>query len=169
MLQKIVDASDNPMSSEISGHIGGKGNFPCRKCKVGGTQAEKREDQGYHALFEVILLKFYLWRIKLLIPLQEGEPRSKSSVLAELHRQVQLACSGVGAAVKSAQTGTGVKDTYTQVWINKLIARFQAMSADRANPKSTKEIEAELIQWTLDNEDIIYSDYLTTEGRVLYI
>ncbi|KAF8869099.1 hypothetical protein CPB85DRAFT_1241877, partial [Mucidula mucida] len=47
LLQNMIEPSDNPMQSEIAASIGAKGNFPCRKCEVGGTQAEKREDEVF--------------------------------------------------------------------------------------------------------------------------
>ena len=46
-------ASDNPMQSEMAGHIGSKGDYFCRKCEVGSNQAEKREDNGFHGMFLV--------------------------------------------------------------------------------------------------------------------
>ncbi|KAJ7165789.1 hypothetical protein C8R46DRAFT_1219577 [Mycena filopes] len=82
--------SDNPMQSKITGHIGAKGNYMCRKCKTGGTEKEKEADTCFHSLFE------------------PGVPRSKDKILTELKKQ--------------------------------------------------------LIQWTLDNKDKIYSGFLTLKG-----
>ncbi|KAJ7471635.1 hypothetical protein B0H11DRAFT_1867347 [Mycena galericulata] len=137
--------SDNPMQSEISGHIGGKGNRFCRKCQVGGTQKEKASNDGYHALFE------------------SGLPRTKENILGELENQVKLACSGVSQRVKDSQTETGVKDMYTQYWIDQLISRFKQIKKD--NPtRSNTDIEEELVQWTRANSDKIYSPFLTMKG-----
>ncbi|KAF9016214.1 hypothetical protein BDZ89DRAFT_1217262 [Hymenopellis radicata] len=146
MLQKIVDSSDNPMQSEIAANIGSKGNYPCRKCEVGGTQAEKRENEGYHALFEA------------------GTLRSKESIVKELEEQVRLACAGVAQPIKDRQSSTGIKDAYTEYWIRDLISRYQAMKSDPKNTKTPDEIQKELIEWTVENRDTIYSGFLTTEG-----
>ncbi|KAF8879345.1 hypothetical protein CPB85DRAFT_1497712 [Mucidula mucida] len=132
--------------SEIAASIGAKGNFPCRKCEVGGTQAEKREDEGYHALFE------------------SSTPRSKDGIIRELEKQLHLACSGVVQHVKDSQSATGIKDAYAQHWIQDLISRFHATKSDPKNTKTPEEIKADLIQWVMDNRDKIYSGFLTTDG-----
>ncbi|KAJ6588551.1 hypothetical protein B0H19DRAFT_1013424 [Mycena capillaripes] len=137
--------SDNPMQSEISAHIGGKGNCFCRKCQVGGTQKEKATNEGYHALFEA------------------GVLRTKEQIIQELEKQVKLACSGVIQPVKDLQTKTGVKDMYTQFWIDGIISRFKEMRKDEPN-RSVEEIREELVQWTVENRDKIYSGFLTTKG-----
>ncbi|KAF7369752.1 hypothetical protein MVEN_00307000 [Mycena venus] len=137
--------SDNPMQSEISAHIGGKGNCFCRKCQVGGTQADKATNEGYHALFEA------------------GVPRTKEQIIQELEKQVKLVCSGIIKPVKDLQTKTGVKDTYTQFWIDGIISRFKEMRKDGPN-RSVEEIQEELVQWTVENQDNIYSGFLTMKG-----
>lgn len=45
---------DNPSQSGTSGHIGGKGNHPCQKCKLGGAQKVWETDDVFHA-------SFYVW------------------------------------------------------------------------------------------------------------
>ncbi|KAF7372530.1 hypothetical protein MVEN_00115200 [Mycena venus] len=137
--------SDNPMQSEISAHIGGKGNCLCRKCRVGGTQKDKATNEGYHALFEA------------------GVPRTKEFILQQLQKQIKLACSGVIKLVKDLQTETGVKDAYMQFCIDELLSRFKDMKKD---PNFTvEEITSELTQWTTDNQEKIYSPFLTTKGE----
>ncbi|KAJ6612917.1 hypothetical protein B0H10DRAFT_2277539 [Mycena sp. CBHHK59/15] len=137
--------SDNPMQSEISGHIGSKGNYFCRKCETRGTTKEKETDACFHALFK------------------PGAPRSKDKILAELKKQVGLACAGVAQPIKNTQTDTGIKDAYTQYWIDYLFEKFKEKKTENPN-RDSKEIQEELIQWTLDNEDRIYSGFLTLKG-----
>ncbi|KAJ7724641.1 hypothetical protein B0H16DRAFT_1736581 [Mycena metata] len=137
--------SDNPMQSEVASHIGGKGNCFCQKCRVGGNQKEKATNEGYHALFEA------------------GVPRTKEYIILELEKQVKLACSGVIKPVKDLQTETGVKDAYTQFWIDGLISRFKEMRKDEPD-RSAEEIRDELVQWTVENRDRIYSGFLTMKG-----
>ncbi|KAJ7300664.1 hypothetical protein DFH08DRAFT_979466 [Mycena albidolilacea] len=137
--------SDNPMQSEICGHIGGKGNKFCRKCHVGGMQLEKTTSKGYHALFE------------------PGELRMKEHTLAELKKHVELACGGVSKHVQELQTQTGIKDVYTQYWIEQILARAAEMRQQEPDV-SEATIKSELIQWPRDNEEKLYSPFLTLKG-----
>ncbi|KAJ7136616.1 hypothetical protein C8R44DRAFT_828518 [Mycena epipterygia] len=137
--------SDNPMQSEISGHIGAKGNFFCRKCEVGGSDKDKETNECFHSLFA------------------PGIPRSKDKILTELKKQVKLACSGVAQPIKNTQKDTGIKDTYTQHWIDHLLEQFKQKKQETP-ARSTTDIQKELIQWTLDNEEKIYSGFLTMKG-----
>ncbi len=45
--------ADNPQQSDECSHIGLKANCNCRRCKAGGTTAEKESDTGYRELHEV--------------------------------------------------------------------------------------------------------------------
>ncbi|KAJ7854678.1 hypothetical protein B0H14DRAFT_3085480 [Mycena olivaceomarginata] len=135
--------SDNPMQSEISSHIGGKGNFFCRKCEAGGTEKDKETNECFHSLFA------------------PGVARSKEKIIVELKKQVKLACAGVAKHVEDAQRATGVKDAYTQHWIEYLFEQYKQKKSEGQRPK---DIESQLVQWTLDNEDKIYSGFLTLQG-----
>ncbi|KAF7347997.1 hypothetical protein MSAN_01751800 [Mycena sanguinolenta] len=137
--------SDNPMQSEICGHIGGKGNKFCRKCHVGGTQEQKTSPDGYHALFE------------------PGDLRTTENTLSELKKQVELACGGVAKRVQELQTQSGVKDVYTQYWIDQILARAAEMRRENADA-SEASIKSELIQWTCENQEKLYSPFLTLKG-----
>ncbi|KAF8066040.1 hypothetical protein FPV67DRAFT_1653670 [Lyophyllum atratum] len=138
---------DNPAQSETSGHIGVKGNYPCRKCHGGGTQKFKETSEGFHKMF----LR------------QSGEPRSSVETLEEVRSQVKTACLGVAQTVKDSQTETGIKDTYTQYWIDALIE--SARATQKKNPTiPTAMIQAGLMKWVHDKEDTIYNSFLTLDG-----
>ncbi|KAJ7327989.1 hypothetical protein DFH08DRAFT_916737 [Mycena albidolilacea] len=115
--------SDNPMQSEISSHIGGKGNFFCRKCEAGGTEKDKESNHCFHSLFA------------------PGVARSKDKIVTELKKQVKLACAGVAKHVEDAQRSTGVKDAYTQYWIEHLLEQYKQRKSEGQHPK---DIESEL-------------------------
>ncbi|KAJ7197752.1 hypothetical protein GGX14DRAFT_573901 [Mycena pura] len=149
-----VDSSDNPMQSEICSHIGDKGNFPCRKCEVGGLQTHKQSDDGYHAFFS------------------EGPQRNKDKVIAAIKLQLQLACRGVQARVEENQTDTGVKDAYAQFWIQKILADAEArkVAARQHDPSKLvrdirEEVSHDLLQWVEEHFDDLVNPFLLLEGH----
>ena len=100
-----------------------------------------------------------------LTPIQPGVPRTAAGTLAELKMQVNLSCLGVAKTVSDSQTDTGVKDAYTQFWINQLIER--ARETKRKEPfRSMDSIAEELRQWVTDNEDKIYNPFLSHPGML---
>ncbi|KAJ7302771.1 hypothetical protein DFH08DRAFT_826366 [Mycena albidolilacea] len=137
--------SDNPMGSEMTAHIGAKGNYFCRKCKVGGCGEHKRTDAGFHSMFE------------------EGAPRSAAETLEELHKQVELACLGVKAPVEARQTDTGVKDAYTNYWINDLLRRSRELKKSDPTLDSAVVVQ-QLMDWVTANESMIYNPFLSLKG-----
>ncbi|KAI0778011.1 hypothetical protein BD413DRAFT_683781 [Trametes elegans] len=140
-----AEQSDNPMQSEVSGHIGGNGNFFCRKCEVGGTTAHKATNDGFHALFE------------------PGDPRTKAKTLEALQDQVQTACLGVEKHVRKKQTDTGVKDPYTEHAITDLLKRARTQKADHPE-RTSKEIQRDLLEWVDKHVDAVYNPFLTMPG-----
>ena len=88
-----------------------------------------------------------------------------AGTLAELKKQVDLSCFGVAKTVSDSQTDTGVKDAYTQFWINQLIDRAREMKT-KEPLRSTETIAKELRKWVLDNKDKIYNPFLSHPGRI---
>ncbi|KAL6306122.1 hypothetical protein BKA93DRAFT_816505 [Sparassis latifolia] len=140
-----AEPGDNPSQSECSGHIGGQGNYPCCKCTVGGTDKEKEMDVGYHALFEA------------------REARSGIETLREVEKQLDVACTGIVGHVADMQMATGVKDAYTQYWIEHLIERAHRIKAENRSC-SAVSIQAKLQAWVTEHRDDILNPFLTMKG-----
>lgn len=94
---------------------------------------------------------------------QPGEPQNKEAILEELHGQIECACLGVAKDVQERQTKSGVKDAYTQFWIDNLLQQARALKKD--NPGHTiGDIQHELLAWANTNANHIYSPFLTLHG-----
>ena len=88
--------------------------------------------------------------------------------MIELEKQVKLACAGVAQPIKVTQTDTGVKDMYTQYWIDDLLSHFKGIK--KLNPDRTdQDIQSELVEWTVKHRDKLYSGFLTLKGKFYLI
>ncbi|PPQ75136.1 hypothetical protein CVT24_010098, partial [Panaeolus cyanescens] len=104
-----------------------------------------------------------LYPDQILLDIQPGRHRSSSETLGRVKEQVYAACTGVAATVEKLQATTGVKDAYTQHWVDNLIAR--ARDLKKANPQWTStDVQNHLKSWVDDNEAIIFNPFLTLEG-----
>jgi len=82
----------------------------------------------------------------------------------DIEYQIQLACLGISQNVKNQQTKTGVKDAYTQYWIDSLIE--QARTLRKANPRRTAaDIQSELLTWVQEHKSEIYNPFLKLDGE----
>ena len=50
---ELIVSGDNLMQAEECSHGGLRCNYFCCTCKVGGTDAEKKTDEGYTDIFQV--------------------------------------------------------------------------------------------------------------------
>lgn len=81
---------------------------------------------------------------------------------------METACRGVIKHVADRQTDHGVKDAFTQHWIDYILKRYQILR--EAAPQRLKEdIEKELLIWVRENEATIYNPFLTYKGKFLSI
>ncbi|KAH7905869.1 hypothetical protein BJ138DRAFT_1094753 [Hygrophoropsis aurantiaca] len=100
----IFIAGDNPMQAEECSHGGLKCNYFCRTCKVGGTMAEKRTDEGYTAIFKC------------------GEMRTPTETIEQIKSQIDLAkLSGGTEKVKNTVSQTGTRDAASAAIIERLL------------------------------------------------
>ncbi|KAF7296594.1 hypothetical protein HMN09_01066900 [Mycena chlorophos] len=132
----FADALDNLMQSKVCSHRSSQSNFANRKSEVGGTQAEKHSDVGYHNLFSV------------------GQLRTWTSVLTTVAQHLLWGCWGKSTTIEDDKTDTGTGDPYAQFWIDKLFGDFKSKCAvaRRADPKRgldaiELEVGAELDAW----------------------
>jgi hypothetical protein len=93
-------------------------------------------------------------------------PRSSNETLNLVEQQVEAACLGVAQSVKDLQTKTGVKDAFTQHWIDQLIERARIIQKDQPE-RSTADIQMELMEWVIKNQKEIYNPFLTMEGELI--
>lgn len=82
----------------------------------------------------------------------------------DVKSQVELACLGIAQNVQNQQTKNGVKDAYTQFWIDDLIARARILRKN--HPERTPlDIQAELLTWVHEHKSEIYNPFLTLDGE----
>ncbi|KIK52226.1 hypothetical protein GYMLUDRAFT_77906 [Collybiopsis luxurians FD-317 M1] len=152
-LKKVIDmygnaaTSDNPAQSEQCSHAGSQSCHNCRKCNLGGEKKLLKTDDGYISLFK------------------KGTSRSKEGVLSELQAQVAAATNGASAMhIQKMQTNSGIKDAYTQYWIDKLLEMYKSKVFQQPNqPKSEIVQELKVFMDAID-QDKIYSGFLTLDG-----
>ncbi|KZV67950.1 hypothetical protein PENSPDRAFT_583177, partial [Peniophora sp. CONT] len=138
-----AEPSDNLMQDELTSHVSGASNLQCRRCMVGGTQEHKCTNDGYHSLFT------------------QCEPRTLDYTMRQVLRQVSRACTGFSTHVESLQKETGVKDSYTQPWIDELVERARAL---RAEGVSVEDTHGQLWNWVTENHAAVFNPNLRMNG-----
>ena len=73
------------------------------------------------------------------------------------------ACTGIAQHVKDFQAESGVKDGFTQHWIERLIDESRTMRKSRPG-LTPNEIKAEMGSWITRQEDKIYNPFLRLKG-----
>jgi len=154
---------DNPAQSEVCGHIGGNGNHPCRNALLAGHSKIKKPILGFTAsLRQIDTLSHCLYLLTW--DIQAGIACSAKGILLDVKSQVELACLGITQNVQNQQTKNGVKDVYTQFWIDDLIARAWILCKNHPE-RTTLDIQVELLTWVHKHKNDIYNPFLTLNGE----
>ena len=77
-----------------------------------------------------------------------------------------MACLGISQNVQNQQTKNGIKDAYTQFWIDELIARARTLRNTHPE-RTTADIQTELLTWVHENKSDVYNPFLTLDGECL--
>ncbi|KIK80276.1 hypothetical protein PAXRUDRAFT_15881 [Paxillus rubicundulus Ve08.2h10] len=121
---KLFLTGDNPMQAEECSHGGLKCNYFCRTCKVSGTNAEKKSDEGDCEIFK------------------SGELRTPSGTLADVKEQIELAKqSGGTEKVKKALSKTGTWDAASVAIIDHLLELGKQLRKREASTPAMPELE----------------------------
>lgn len=88
--------------------------------------------------------------------------------MQDIKHQIELACLGIAQNVKIEQTKTGIKDAYTQYWIDDLIGRARKLRKD-CPERTTTDIQNELLVWVYEHGSDIYNPFLILDGELYSI
>ncbi|KAL0568972.1 hypothetical protein V5O48_013001 [Marasmius crinis-equi] len=124
--------SDNPMQAEECSHGGLSCNYFCRMCDVGGTQEEKRSDEGFLALFKA------------------GTERTPEKTASLIHKQLKLsALHGATDKLQKHKATTGVSDSTSASAMQAIVDLGKAMYGHKhleTVGMSKEDIQAQLEQ-----------------------
>ncbi|KAF9222822.1 hypothetical protein BS17DRAFT_707173 [Gyrodon lividus] len=126
ILYKLFLAGDNPMQAEECSHGGLKCNYFCQTCKVSGTNAEKKSDEGYCKIFE------------------PGDIWTPSSTLVDIKEQLELAKQSAGTEkVKNAVSKSSPHDAASAAIKDRLLnlGKCKHLRKQEAGMTSIPELE----------------------------
>ena len=75
-----------------------------------------------------------------------------------------MACLGIAQNVQNHQTKTGVKDGYTQSWIDSLINRARGLRKEYPE-RSAVDLQSQLLTWVKEHDTDIYNPFLKLHGE----
>ncbi|KAJ7302189.1 hypothetical protein DFH08DRAFT_826815 [Mycena albidolilacea] len=139
-----ADPSDNPMQAEICSCMGQRPIFHAENAGQAVVKRIKLQTKG-------IMQCFHLESI---VPRASfsKQSRGKSNWLVKVMRL---------NSKRHTYTASGIKDKYTEYWINDILSQFKK-EVERGASKDA--VSMALKQWVKDNNDNIYSPFLTTDG-----
>ncbi|GBE88301.1 hypothetical protein SCP_1301160 [Sparassis crispa] len=113
--------ADNQQQSESTSVVASKGKYNCQYDKMGGTEAERETNDGYHVHF------------------QASPAAMHSGECYLLTQQFKVACLGVQDAVDKLQSSTGVKDKIATYWIEQLIPKARELQHICISSRATRD------------------------------